>query len=132
MAMPNTAFAVHLSGGDWRAVAPVATATVWAGHRGGPVGVERDGPATAVDGDEVVEGAEQYQVAELGEAAEAARVQVMDLAAARRDIAAWGRAVPVPVDDGAAEVGRVGLGAGAGVQWQADGSGGARQVPGAE
>src|ERR1700681_525133 len=56
-------------GGCWGPVAVQGAFAVGAGGGGGAVGVEGDLPAPLVDGDEVVEGAEQDQVSQGGGAA---------------------------------------------------------------
>src|SRR6185437_9086682 len=74
-----------LGRGGWRrAVAVVHPAPVGAAHGGGAVWVEGDGPAPGVDRDQMMEGAEQDQIGELGAAAAAAGRDVVDLASGRR------------------------------------------------
>src|SRR5713226_7689317 len=66
-------------GAGGRAVA-VQDAAVGAGGGGGAVGVQGDGPAPAVDEDEVVETAQQEAVGQAGGAALAAGDDVVDVA----------------------------------------------------
>jgi len=75
---------------------------------------------------------QKLQIRQLGESALAPGPDVVDLAPGRRDVAAGRRAVPVPGDDRAAQVRRDGVGAGAGVQRQADRGGRAGQGAGAQ
>src|SRR5207245_623718 len=91
-------------GGRWRAVA-VQGAAVGAGHGGGAVGVQGDGPALAVDQGQVVDGAHQQAVDQAGGAAAAAGDDVVHVAGGRGLVAAGRGAVPVADDDGAAQVG---------------------------
>src|SRR5258708_20123161 len=95
-------------GGGWWAVAVVDLGAAGVGHGGGAVGVEGDGPAPGVDHDEVVEAAEQDQFGEFGAAAFAARGGGVDVAAGRWLVAAGGGPLPVPQDDGPAQVRRDG------------------------
>src|SRR5262249_12901080 len=117
--------------GGWWAVA-VEGAAVVAGHGGGAVGVERDGPAPPVDHDQVVERAHQQAVGEAGGAALAAGDDVVHVAGGRGLVAAGGGAVPVPGDDGAAQVRGDEVGDGADVQGQADRGGWLREGAGAQ
>lgn len=75
---------------------------VGAGRGEGAVGGQGEGPAPLVHGDEVVEGAQQDQVGELGLAAGGLRFQVVDLAGGGWGVAAREGAVPVAGDDRAA------------------------------
>ena len=79
-----------------------------------------------------MERAQQQAVAEAGRPALAPRHDVVHVARGGRHIAAGGGAVPVPGDDGAAQVRRDQVGDGADVQGQADRPGGPGQRPGAE
>src|ERR1700733_127566 len=80
------------------AVAVQDPVAVGAGHRHGPVRVEDDLPAPAVDGDEVVEHTEQSQVDQAGLAALVAGPDVVRVTARGWLIAARPAAVPVAQD----------------------------------
>src|SRR5215468_4041866 len=66
--------------GAGRPVAVVGAPAVGAGGGGGAVGFEAQGPAPAVDDDQVVEGAQRHQVGQRGWAALRAGDQMVDLA----------------------------------------------------
>jgi hypothetical protein len=82
--------------------------------------------------DQVMEGTHEDQVLEPGPAALALGRGVVYVASGGGGEASRCRAVPVPRDDGAAQVRRDGLGCGAEVDGQADGGGGAVQGAGAQ
>ena len=92
-------------GHGW-SVAVVRAPTVGAGGGGGAVGMQAQGPAPAVDDDQVVEGAQRHQVAQRGRATLRPWDQVVDLAHARRLVAAGEGAVRVAGGGGAAQVRR--------------------------
>src|SRR5215469_12985775 len=98
------------------------------------VGVEGELPAPPVDGDEVVEPAEEGEVGQGVPAAVFAVLDVVDFAAGRGQVAAREPAVPVAFADGAAQVHRNGIDSGGDVQRQTDGGsgdpGGAAAQPG--
>ena len=86
---------------------------------GGAVGVQGQCPAPAVNDHQMVEVAEQGQVVQAGRAAFGPRDQVVHVTADGRGGAAGEGAVPVALDDGAAQVRRDLLGGLAEVQGQA-------------
>src|SRR5215472_13775619 len=111
------------SGRRGRCVAVQGALTVGAYCRGGAVGIEGELPAPSVDGDEVVEGAEQAAVGDGGVAAVGPSAQVVDVTGDGGLVAAGEAAVVVAAGDSPAEVGGD-VGGGAHVQRQADRGGG--------
>src|SRR5580693_7670472 len=105
--------------GGW-SVAVQGALFVGAGGGGGAVGVQGEVPAPAVDGGEVVEGAEQDQVGQAGRTALAAGLEVVGLAGGGALAAAGEPAAAVAGDHGAAQVVGDGFGGLAHVQRQAD------------
>ena len=83
----------------------VEGASVGAGGGGGAVGVAGDGPAPAVNDDDVVESAKHCQVTQRSCAALGPGDQVVDLADRGRLVAAWEPALLVPLDHGFTQVG---------------------------
>ena len=117
---PDPAVLRGLGGAGRSSVAVEGALFVGAGGGGGAVGVQGEVPAPAVDGGEVVEGAEQDQVVQAGGAAVAAGSEVVGLAGGGALAAAGEPAAAVPGDHGAAQVIGDGLGRFADVQRQAD------------
>src|SRR5207342_623780 len=103
-----------LRGVSWRAVpvcrrsVTVEGAAIRTGGGGGPVGVQAQDPAPAVDDDQVVERAQGDQVVQRGGPALRAGGEVVDLAHAGGLGAAGKRTMRVAGGDGAAQVGRDG------------------------
>ena len=98
---------VVLARGRW-SVAVVGVPAVGAGGGRGAVGFEAQGPAPAVDHDQVVEGAQRHQVGQGGWATLRSRDQVMNLAATRWLVTAGEGTVRVAGGGGAAQVRRDG------------------------
>jgi hypothetical protein len=95
--------------GGWPMTAQDLAAIAAAGH-GGPVGVQHQGPAPAVNHHLVVEGAQQHAVGQAGRPAVSQVPDVVDLAGGRGLGAAAGpAAAPVPQHDRVADAGRDGL-----------------------
>src|SRR5271165_2821269 len=90
------------------------------GRRRGAVRMQVQVPAPPVDGDLVVEQAQQAAVVQAGRSALCSWDQMVDLAGRGTLVAAWERAVFVTGDDGPAQVGRDGLRGLAEVEGQAD------------
>ena len=90
------------------------------------VRVEAELPAPAMDGDLVVEDAEQAAVREASRPAAGKRDEVMHLTSCGWLVAAGEGAVLVASDDGAAQVRRDGVGGPAEVEREADAGGGLR------
>jgi hypothetical protein len=105
--------------GGWWPVAVQCFVSGWAGRGYGAVGVQDDGPAPAVHGDQVVEGAQEHQVGQAGRAALGAGNDVVRMAGCCRLVAAGEAAAGVAYRDRAAQVHRDGFGRCADVQWQA-------------
>jgi hypothetical protein len=107
--------------GGGRSVAVQGAFSVGAGGGGRAVAVQGNGPAPSVDGNKVVEAAQEQEIGQRGRAAAGPGDYVVHLAARGLLAAAGEGTVPVPADDGAAQVRRDGAGGGTDVERQADG-----------